>query len=324
MIENPSCAICTGRNWRPIGTRRYAKSEHGQLNDYERARYRVLFEVWFPDQETVTLTSRCCENCGFVAYTPRPTKEDIEAKYRFLAKLGGHTPVDADTNIERRRARELYRHVLRYAPKNRRLRVLDFGGGDGRLVRDFLAEGAECHLVDYGETTFPGVTHIGATERDLNKASRYDLIICSHVLEHVAEPVSVLSVLATHLSTDGAIYVEVPMEVWSKAPLHSEPVTHVNFFTPISCRHLLVRGGLKIIECRLGAHLHPTGTSKMVVRAVGGFGTVETQQPSGASETAALLSPGLLLRMKRYTLMPDKLAGAVVAKLLSSLSIKTH
>jgi SAM-dependent methyltransferase len=323
VIEDPSCPICASCVWRKIGARRYARSDVEQLSDYEKARYQVLFEVWFPNSEAVTLTSKCCENCGFITYTPRPTTSDIDAKYRFLADLGlSGTTIDPDSEIERRRAGELHYHAARYAPKGRCLRVLDFGGGDGRLMRGFLAEGAECHLIDFNETTYPGVRRIGATERDLDETCRYDLIVCSHVIEHVAEPVSVISTLASYLKTDGVIYVEVPMEVWSKAPLHNEPVTHVNFFTPISCRHLMARAELQTLRCRLGAHLHPTGVSKLVVRVVGRLGPVETRLPSGAPETAALLSPGRLLRLKRYALMPEKIAGAVAAKLRVPLPVR--
>jgi 2-polyprenyl-3-methyl-5-hydroxy-6-metoxy-1,4-benzoquinol methylase len=323
VIEDPSCAVCASRNLRKIGARRYARSDVEQLSDYEKARYQVLFEVWFPGKEAVTLTSKSCEDCGFVTYTPRPTTEDVDRKYHFLADLGLSGPTaDPDSEIERRRARELHSHASRYAPKGRCLRVLDFGGGDGRLMRGFLAEGAECHLVDFNGTTLPGVRRIGTTERDLDETCRYDLIVCSHVVEHVAEPVSVVSTLAAYLKPDGVIYVEVPMEVWSKAPLHNEPVTHVNFFTPVSCRHLVARAKLQTLSCRLGAHLHSTGASKLVVRTVGRLGPVATWLPSGARETAALLSPGPLLRLKRYALQPDKIAGAVSAKLGLPLSFR--
>jgi SAM-dependent methyltransferase len=189
-------------------------------------------------------------------------------------------------------------------------------------MRGFLAEGARCHLVDFNETTHPGVRRIGATERDLDEMCRYDLIVCSHVVEHVAEPVSVVSTLAAYLKPDGVIYVEVPMEVWSKAPLHNEPVTHVNFFTPVSCRHLVARAKLQTLSCRLGAYLHPTGASYLAVRAVGRLGSVATRLPSGASETAALLSPGPLLRLKKYALIPQRIAGAVAAKLRVSLPVR--
>ena len=315
MIEDPPCAICASRNWRSISRRRYAKSDVNQLNDYERERYRVLFEVWFPDRKAVTFTSRYCLECGFVAYTPRPTTMDIDAKYRFLAysRLSGNG-TDPYSPIEKRRARELYYHASRNAPKRRNLRILDFGGGDGRMVRHFLAEGAECDLVDFNETTYPCVRRVGATERDLDGTTYYDLIVCSHVMEHVAEPVSVLSKLARQLKPDGTIYLEVPMEVWSRAPLHKEPVTHVNFFTPASCRHLLARAGLETLWCRMGGHLHSTGTSKLVVRAVGRIGIVETGLASGGAETAALLSPGPLLRFKKYALLPGRIVDAIGTK----------
>jgi hypothetical protein len=103
VIEDPSCPICTSCVWRTLGARRYAQSDVERLSDYEKARYRVLFEVWFPGKEAVTLTSKSCEDCGFVTYTPRPTTEDVDRKYHFLADLGLSGPTaDPDSESERR------------------------------------------------------------------------------------------------------------------------------------------------------------------------------------------------------------------------------
>lgn len=316
MIESFPCPVCRGERWRDIGQRRYELADVEHLSVYAKPRYRVLFEIWCPGERSMTLTSRVCEECGFVAYAPRPTPAEVEAKYRFLGQIG--TPglrYGPDAPIEARRARQLYRHAARHQRGRRRLRVLDYGGGDGRLMRDFLAAGHDCSLIDYIERAIPGVVRLGATEAALPPQSRFDLIIACHVIEHVAEPLAVVRTLARHLAPGGQLYVEVPLEVWRRAPLHEEPVTHVNFFTPASCRRLFAEAGLATLSIRPGGYLQETGRTLPAVRIVATAG-----QPAavavglGLAETLSLLSPGAWLRLKRYAWMPARIPGALLSR----------
>ena len=40
--------------------------------------------------------------------------------------------------------------------------------------------------------------------------SAYDVVICSHILEHLADPVAVVALLATKIAPGGMLYVETP------------------------------------------------------------------------------------------------------------------
>lgn len=133
------------------------------------------------------------------------------------------------------------------------------GGGDGRLMQQFLAADCSCDLVDYAAQTVSGVQKRGGTMADLPASERFNWITCSHMLEHVADPLQIVQTLSCHLAEDSVLYIEVPMEIWGRAPLQEEPVTHVNFFTPASLRHLQQRAGLAVPVVRLGSYLHPSG-----------------------------------------------------------------
>lgn len=52
-------------------------------------------------------------------------------------------------------------------------RILDYGGGDDRLLLDFAAAGA---------------THIGTIEHDLESLEKYDAVVCAGVIEHLVDP----------------------------------------------------------------------------------------------------------------------------------------
>ena len=100
----------------------------------------------------------------------------------------------------------------------------------GAFYRLSLKRIRNVFLVDYNQNCISGVTKLADTIEDLSQSKKFDLIICNHVIEHVAQPLQVLKKLVSYLDDHGHIFIEVPMEVWKHPPLAREPVTHINFF----------------------------------------------------------------------------------------------
>lgn len=318
MIDNPTCPVCGEQHWRLLGSRTYRLVDIDKQNPYVQRRFRVLFEIWFRGADEVLVTSRLCESCGFVLYTPRPSADDLDAKYRFLTSLGADQDAPSvDSPIERQRARLLFRYCRKYLPSVGQARILDFGGGDGRLMGEFVARGHHCFLVDYYERAIPGVDRLGTILADIPAGAKFDLIVCSHVIEHVANPLQMVSELKQHLDSQGILYVEVPMEVWGRDPLHEEPVTHVNFFTPSSLRLLLERAGMSVFSSRLGSCPYPGMRMELVIRAgaMQGDADLLPVKPNGSLETERFLRPDLRLKVMRRLLMPSTIPGAVAYKI---------
>ncbi|VFN07655.1 MAG: Methyltransferase domain-containing protein [Candidatus Kentron sp. G] len=174
--------------------------------------------------------------------------------------------------------------------------------------------------MDYAQKSIPRVTRIGATERDLSPDERFDLIVCNHVMEHVADPVDILATLSAHLSDDGFIYVEVPMEIWGQAPLQEEPVTHVNFFTPASLARCLYEAGIDAAFCKLGGYLPPSsGQMLLAVMAVGKRGEAlpsssRVSSSKALAQAKGFLSPGYREKLRRYRAMPSTIPAALAYK----------
>lgn len=175
-----------------------------------------------------------------------------------------------------------------------------------------MDRGDQCFLVDYVRDTVPGVTKLGDTLDELPSEERFDGIVCSHVIEHVDQPLELLSQLCRHLTPDGWIYVEVPMEIWKKPPLQEEPVTHVNFFSAPSLRHLMMRCGLKVEEC-VTRVLKVPGSLHVVVHAIGGLNSAQPLElpQNGEAAVRKLLSPGLLTKLWWRSLHPEFFGQAI-------------
>jgi hypothetical protein len=112
----------------------------------------------------------------------------------------------------------------------------------------FLQSGNQCHLIDYNDNTLPGIVKIGNDITDTISHKKYDIIIISHVIEHVAEMRQLLFWLRKLLKDDGILYAEVPLEVFAGLKIEADPVTHINFFTRNSLLNLLYSCGFSDLE----------------------------------------------------------------------------
>ncbi len=324
MLTEHSCEICNENDWRVLGRRTYDKSLMTDCTAYANKRYQVLFHKWFPKLKSVTLSCVMCGNCGFIIYTPRPEPSDIDAKYRCLEQLNKEQTsldYDSDSPLKKSRILNRSRSIFRYLDKSIDLaavnRILDYGGGDGKLMRVFTDTGKQCCLVDYNKDCIEGVTKLADTVDDLDQAEKFDLVICCHVMEHVAQPLRVIKQLASHINEGGWMYVEVPLDVWKYVPLRNEPVTHINFFTPNSLINLLSVSGLLVQKCELASYMYQSGRALVGVRALVKkpdspdiLPEVRLCKPDGME----YLKPGLL-KILRYNLyIPRHIPKAILSK----------
>ncbi len=289
MLDTFACPVCGSQDRSPVETFLYRRTDHlggralpfallwrrikttgrtllvarprrrpvtcRSLSRYQFLRRRVLFDVWVPTVDTVTLASGYCEECGFMAYLPRPTEQDIAAKYAYLKQvepdIGGQAGYDTRAlRSDLVRAGRVFHRCAPRLDSGGTLRVLDYGGGNGKLLEPFVAAGHSCFIVDYNDDPIPGVTKICDDMSSFAGDDVFDLIICSHVLEHVSDLTSLATFFRHHLDPAGLLYVEVPQEIWAGLRLEADPVTHVNFFTRNSLARLFLINGFEILESR--------------------------------------------------------------------------
>ncbi len=304
------CPCCKNEDWCIVSEYVYEKTpnESFEIDDSNsrasrlKMRKQVLFDIWFPGQQNITLTSKYCKACGFMCYSPRPSNADLMAKYQFLStKMSiGALTVNTPHALSMDGKRESFmKEVIEKYRKGGSKKILDVGGGDGRLLRPFLKDGYNCYLVDFNEEPYPGIERIGATLKDVPAGHVFDVLICSHVLEHVSEPGEFLQHLRSVLSENGVLYIEVPLEIWHGIPISKDPVTHVNFFTVKSLKNALILNGLKpiAIESKIATY---DGKYKRVAWAVASsIETGTSQRKFNGKNTQKLIRPGLLSKINR-------------------------
>lgn len=268
MIDDPSCPTCSDKSWQSYGAHAYDRLTIESERGWRQTALKILFDIWAPGAKTFEVEMIGCNRCSLMIFRPRPSEADITAKYAFVGGMGDATPSKGeDPARTRRRANRVARILQPHLPA-RNGAILDYGGGDGRLLRSFVKNGRPCHLIDYADRPINGVSKVGDTEDDLAGDAAYDAVICSHVVEHLPAPRPALRKLGLALAPDGVMYVEVPYEVFGRLPARHEPVTHVNFFTPESLAALLESAGLEVISSKLTMYPHPSGNWAVAVGAL--------------------------------------------------------
>lgn len=130
------------------------------------------------------------------------------------------------------------------------LSILDYGGDSGKNTP--LRHRAHQHDV-FDISNTPVVAGARVVNREQAIGNRYDLVVCSNVLEHVPYPSDLLEDMRRIMAPETLLYVEVPFEdimrnhgdgaIAHKKHWHE----HVNFFSPRSLRAMLANVRLQVV-----------------------------------------------------------------------------
>lgn len=195
-----------------------------------------------------------CQACTHAYVSPRLT---AALRARLAREHDGHGD-DPFLDVQRLQAEHLCRVLRRYA---RGPRLLDVGFGRGFLLHLAQAYGFEAYGVDDSATRLAEIAPVFG--RRLARADAaagplpfgaFDVLVLSHVLEHVADPGALLRHARAALNDDGLLYVAVPEAgcvQWRLFGKHWEavhPVVHLHYFTQASLEGLAARCGFELLS----------------------------------------------------------------------------
>jgi 2-polyprenyl-3-methyl-5-hydroxy-6-metoxy-1,4-benzoquinol methylase len=207
MILADQCVVCNG----PISTQKT-----GMVAPFLAER------IWGRKAFAITLAR--CSHCGFTFFNPRLGQEEENRLYegyrdeRYQQMRFQHEPwyteklnrdLSAETEMLDYRRRLLASAMTDYFAGQQVKTVLDFGGDQGQLIQELDVPGKYVFDIS-GTKSRDGVTALHSFE-DCRSRS-WDLIVCSHVLEHVAFPKTILSQIKELAHPGTLLYLEVPCE----------------------------------------------------------------------------------------------------------------
>jgi 2-polyprenyl-3-methyl-5-hydroxy-6-metoxy-1,4-benzoquinol methylase len=151
-----------------------------------------------------------CRNCNFVFVNPRPDRSVLEAFYS--AHDFATNAIEAHDPAVRRAAFQLA-EVERLKSPGREARLLDYGCGEGLLLRQALDAGWNAIGYDIGD---PAVSACRLQRLPIVSAlddiheMQFDVIVLSHVFEHLTDLSQTLDYLKAKLAPGGLLCLEVP------------------------------------------------------------------------------------------------------------------
>jgi SAM-dependent methyltransferase len=227
--------------------------------------------AWGYDYELLTCRN-CwrfvsCESCSLVRLDPRPAVQALPTIYPseyYAYSFDEISPVAraGKAALDRLKFRGIKR-ILAQAPES----YLDIGCGDGRYLRAMEAGGMPRDRLYGLELTEQVVAPLAAAgyqvfcERveDCERiaTASLDLITMFHVIEHVADPRSVVSQIAEWLAPGGVFALETPNIESLDRRLFRETwwggyhiPRHWTLFSPTTLRRLLQDCGLEVVAMR--------------------------------------------------------------------------
>jgi len=220
---------------------------------------------------------RRCDACSLLWIDPAPLPSELSKAYRSYYTHAGEEGSGSAGCWIRRRIDGLYGHLVHYSgllrARRRLLRrpldrmppgvALEIGCGDGSFLVQLQAAGWEVTGVDSDPLAAQaaldkhGITvQVGFFEECRFPEESFDLIVMNHVIEHVVDPVALLSRCAHLLREGGALLMVTPNGAGVGHALFGsswrglEPPRHLQIFSPRALASALARGGLEAVSLR--------------------------------------------------------------------------
>jgi len=184
-----------------------------------RQRYALFDDSDLPRETTIV----ACGGCGMVYAASNARAEDYRRHYARHSKYDTAVMVSGsgEAATDARRLDDLVRFLTQHvaALASHDAAILDIGSGRGGLPSAFVGHGYDRVVgIDPSSGCVASMRAIGlaAEVGELEQAEwptdpgRFDLVVLSHVLEHVFDVAGGFARVAQRVAPHGAIYIEVP------------------------------------------------------------------------------------------------------------------
>lgn len=196
-----------------------------------------------------------CNNCTHYFTNPTFTQKELNDIYTNKYSYEAHSLIEKE---KRMRAKNYARYISKLSKV---YSALEVGCMHGLLLTELRARGLkvagvelDTEAVEYCKKHGLEVTQ-SSIEDHLEKVnSKHDVIIMSHVIEHIANPKKQLVALRSRMPKDGRLVLITPNSKSKSRNLFGRfwgywqvPV-HINHFNIDSIGHLLDEAGFKIVD----------------------------------------------------------------------------
>lgn len=256
-----------------------------------------------------------CADCGMVYASPMPAREELEAyNSDYFSSAHGGAPTSRValaffSAMSKLRLEYLKKYLAKWGCVGG---VLEYGPGHGFFAGSWLGwrRQDQYFAIETDRSCHEALRRIGVklidSPDEVPIEVSISLVVMSHVLEHVPDPIAFVRNATLNLRPGGVLFVEIPCQDWAHKDL-DEP--HILFFDKSSMRKLLADQGF--VDINLGYFGQPIHKLKSSSRIKKWWGRLRGKLLSkGVVKPFARVKPG----MESLT---DPLERAVVAPFLA-------
>jgi hypothetical protein len=184
-----------------------------------------------------------CNSCSLVFSTPMPSQAELDiynASY-FESANGGYNKSTVALAFFKGIAKIRAAYLSRFLVKNNieARRILEIGPGHGFFAENWISKHSEIsyYAIETDTSCHKSLLQLGVElVTSTGNLPEVDVVIISHVLEHVSSPYEFLSAVTKSLRLGGVLFIEVPCQDWKHKSI-DEP--HLLFFEKQSMDVLL-------------------------------------------------------------------------------------
>jgi len=204
-----------------------------------------------------------CQKCNLIFVNPRPTADFLKkyysegATYRYMQNVILHRTAKFRIQIILKPKLKI---VNRFFKKNKN-KLLDIGCASGHFLNLARKVGWDCYgvepsrdAVEFLKKNFSNVKVFNTTIEELESKTKFDVITCWEVIEHVLDPLGIFKKIYSLLSKKGMLVLSVPnsegfdMLILKELADANTAPNHLNFFNPKAITLALKGAGFKKVE----------------------------------------------------------------------------
>ena len=257
-----------------------------------------------------------CNRCSFISVDPLPTPEILKRYYnRDYWKWRQSKTTDLLNLRYKLQMLGTVRDIKQFIPHNGQ--ILDWGAGDGSLVRLLKEAGFTCWGIDTYSAGPNNTNLINTTIEEIPFPNNFfDAITCFHVLEHIHDPVTSLTKAFSLLKEGGILVVEVPniescgFQIFKEKWYPIDLPVHLNHFSSAVMKRLLsMAGNTRTIKIDHFSHRH--SPSITVLSLFPSISPQRVRRKNSGRYPLPLMVLYLILQLAAY---PFSLVGSLLKK----------
>lgn len=198
---------------------------------------------------------KVCQKCGLIIQSPVVSRFKMNYYYKYIADYIYSGNMGKPDKIKIKEVKKQKKLVLKFLKKESK--ILQIGSSDGYTLSKFKTRNNHTTGIEPSISSCKfakkknNIDRLiqGTFENSYKKLQIYDVIILTHVLEHIYNPFQMLKKLKTKLEKNGVILLEVPCLANQKyLPFGYFTFEHLNYFDEHTIKKLILKSGYELIS----------------------------------------------------------------------------